>query len=154
MLRQTFLVIAVVLVLTEATQVRKCSSARSFQSIKTVDITNCDKTPCKLKKNTKVAIVEKFIPDHDVKSLTTSVHAQILGVPLPFIGVDGTDACPNIYSIDNKKVGCPLQKDVEYVYKNEFPILPLYPTVSLVVNWALKEGDKQITCFEAPSKIV
>lgn len=104
-------------------------SARSFQSIKTVEISNCNKTPCKLKKNTKIAIQENFVPDHDIKDLTTSVHATILSVPFPFIGVDGKDACGNIYSTDGKKVGCPLKAKTEYVYKNEFPILEGYPKV-------------------------
>lgn len=104
-------------------------SARSFDGIKQVEITNCEKAPCKLKRRTRVAIEQRFVPDHDIRSLTTSVHAAIVGVSLPFIGVDGSDACNNIYSTDNTKVGCPLTAGTEYIYKNEFPILDFYPKV-------------------------
>jgi len=153
MLRETFLVVVAVLVLAEATDVKQCSNAKTFDSIKQVDITNCDKPPCKLKKRTRVAIEQKFVPDHDIRSLTTSVHAAIVGVSLPFIGVDGSNACNNIFSVDNIKVGCPLKAGTEYIYKNEFPILDLYPKISLVVNWALTENNNVVTCFEIPSRI-
>ena len=112
----------------------------------------------------------------------TSVHATILGLPLPFIGVDGGNACDNIYTLENKKVGCPLKAGTMYIYKNEFPIQSFYPTVrpnsrlwlflfsirfndstvsfknsqqvTLVVYWALVENGTPVTCFEIPSKIV
>jgi Niemann-Pick C2 protein len=95
-----------------------------------VRITNCDAPPCKLKKRTKVMIEQRFTPKRDIQSLKTSVHATILGIPLPFIGVDGTDACGKIFNAaDGSKAPCPLKQGSEYIYKNEFPILNIYPTV-------------------------
>lgn len=97
-----------------------------------------------------------FIPDHVIKKLTTNVHAIILNVPLPFIGVDGTSACNNVYLEDAKtKTSCPLKAGQTYVYKNSFDILPVYPTIAaLDVHWALTEANnKEVLCFEIPAKI-
>jgi Niemann-Pick C2 protein len=65
-----------------------------------------------------------------VPSLKNNVHAKIVGVPFPFIGVDGTDACPEIFLPDGSKAGCPLKAGQEYVYKNSFKVLEIYPRVS------------------------
>jgi Niemann-Pick C2 protein len=43
--------------------------------------------------------------------------------------VDGTDACPQIYFPDGSKAGCPLKAGQEYVYKNSFKVLDIYPKV-------------------------
>lgn len=74
------------------------------------------------------------MPNEDVESLTNAVSAAVLSVPLPFVGVDGTSACDNVYNADGTPAGCSLKKGVEYHYKREFPILPIYPTVS-VSQW-------------------
>jgi Niemann-Pick C2 protein len=67
--------------------------------------------------------------------LENSVFGNILGVPLPFIGVDGTDACPQIYDAEGeKKVGCPLKAGETYIYKNNINVLEIYPRVSILVQ--------------------
>lgn len=94
--------------------------------------------------------------DHDVKKLTTSVSAIVLNVPLPFVGVDGTSACNNMYLEDGAtKTRCPLKAGQSYVYKNSFDILSVYPTIpALDVHWALSESStKDLACFEVPGKI-
>lgn len=69
--------------------------------------------------------------DRDVETLTNSVHAILVGIPFPFIGVDETEACDQIYNADGEtKHGCPLKAGEEYVYKNQFEVLELYPRVS------------------------
>lgn len=84
------------------------------------------------------------------------MNAVILGVPLPFIGVDGTSACNNLYLEDGvTKTRCPLTAGQKYVYKNSFDVLPVYPTIAtLDVHWALTESNnKELVCFEIPAKI-
>jgi Niemann-Pick C2 protein len=71
------------------------------------------------------------IPDEDVQSLKNNVNAKIVGIPFPFIGVDGTDACPQIFLPDGSKAGCPLKAGQDYVYKNSFKVLDIYPRVSV-----------------------
>lgn len=71
----------------------------------------------------------KLMPNRTIQKLTNEVSAILFNVPLPFVGVDGTDACENIYNTDGSKAGCPLKKGVEYIYRNSFPILAFYPRV-------------------------
>lgn len=121
-----------------------------------MSISRCTKGRCRLRKNTKIEIVLKFTPDHDVKQLRTTVNAIIVGVPFPFIGVDGTSACNNLYLEDGEtKTKCPLKAGTKYVYKNAFDVLPIYPSLpSLDVHWALSESNKKdLVCFEVPAKI-
>lgn len=96
------------------------------------------------------------IPDHDVKDLTTTVNAIILGLPLPFIGVDGKSARTQVFDEDGEtKAKFPLKTGQNYVYRNSFKVLPAYPTIAaLDVHWALTEANnRDLVCFEVPAKI-
>ncbi|XP_058813414.1 ecdysteroid-regulated 16 kDa protein [Topomyia yanbarensis] len=141
-----------------ATEVNACPSTKSLVPVSdnTIDISNCTKGPCKLKRKTKVSINQKFTPTEDIKTMTTTVYAEVLSLPLPFIGVDGTSACDYIFAEDGEtKLGCPLKAGVPVVYRREFPVLEIYPKMSLTVHWELQgRGSKSITCFEVPAKIV
>jgi hypothetical protein len=59
------------------------------------------------------------------------VYAKIAGIPFPFIGVDGTDACTQVFLPDGSKAGCPLKAGQDYVYKNNFKVLEIYPKVRI-----------------------
>ncbi|XP_012346265.1 NPC intracellular cholesterol transporter 2 homolog a [Apis florea] len=128
-MRGTILVFVALLVVVCATEVNHCGTGEKFEDSNQVRITGCDVPPCKLKRRTKASVEQKFVPSKDVASLVNSVNAAVLGVPLPFVGVDGTSACDNIYNLDGTPAGCSLKKDVEYLYKREFPVLQIYPTV-------------------------
>lgn len=71
-----------------------------------------------------------MILDEDIKSLRTSVSANILGIPFPFVGVDGEDACKDITKVDGTKVNCNLKAGEEYLYNNKIEVLRIYPKVS------------------------
>lgn len=108
------------------------------------------------KKHFFVFFFSSLFSDHDIQKLTTSVSAIILEVPLPFIGVDGTSACKNLFLEDGvTKTKCPLKAGEKYVYKNSFEVLPIYPNIaSLDVHWALTEpNNKDFVCFQLPAKI-
>ena len=69
--------------------------------------------------------------EKDVPSLTTKVAGIISGIVWPFIGVDGIDACPDIYTSDGTaRAGCPLNAGTQYMYKTLMKVLPTYPSVS------------------------
>lgn len=104
-------------------------AGEKFEDSNQVNITNCVVPPCKLKRRTKPSVEFRFVPLKDTQNVKNSVNAAVLGVPLPFVGVDGTSACDNIFNKDGTLAGCSLKKGVEYVYKREFPVLPIYPTV-------------------------
>nr|XP_033339869.1 uncharacterized protein LOC117228277 [Megalopta genalis] len=94
-----------------------------------VKISGCDKPPCKLKRGTRAWVEQKFVAGHDTSTVTNSVFAMVLSVPLPFVGVDGTSACESIFNADGTPASCSLKQGTEYIYKREFAILPVYPTV-------------------------
>ncbi|XP_031846613.1 Niemann-Pick type C-2b [Nomia melanderi] len=154
MLRETILVFAVLIAVANATEVLKCGSGELYEDSNQIKISGCDKPPCKLKRGTKGTVEQKFVPNKDIESVTNSVSAAVLSVPLPFVGVDGTSACENIFNADGTPAGCSLKKGVDYYYKREFPILPIYPTISMVIHYELKEGEQSIACFEVPAKII
>lgn len=96
----------------------------------------------------------KFTPNRDFKELTSDIQGIILDVPLPFPGYWGEDACKHIYDATGKeKVGCPLKAGETYTYKNNFNVLPIYPTVSLVIHWGLTDSAGDAVCFRIPAKI-
>ncbi|XP_053679578.1 NPC intracellular cholesterol transporter 2 homolog a [Anopheles nili] len=145
--------------ITQATVVESCGATRTLVPIEenTINISDCEKGPCKLKRRTAVSIYQKFTPTEDVKSLTTTVFAKIVGLPLPFVGVDGTSACQYLFSEDGEtKVGCPLKAGEPVVYKRSFDVLEIYPKIpSMTIHWELQtKSGRSITCFEVPAKIV
>ena len=82
-----------------------------------------------------LAITTPHVTERDVTSLTNTVYANIVGIPFPFIGVDNTNACNNLFEADgNTKASCPLKGGKQYEYRNSFGVLEIYPRVSLGVG--------------------
>ncbi|KAL0273769.1 UNVERIFIED_CONTAM: hypothetical protein PYX00_006372 [Menopon gallinae] len=133
----------------------KCITGKQVLESENVSLSSCDALPCKLKRKSTVSVELKFSPEHNVQTLKNSVHADILGVPFPFIGVDGSSVCGKIFDAKTgAKVDCPLSKDGEYVYKDEFKVLEVYPKIKVVVNWSLKDQtNNAVACFQVPARI-
>ncbi|CAG5107625.1 Similar to NPC2: NPC intracellular cholesterol transporter 2 (Bos taurus) [Cotesia congregata] len=130
----------------------------SSSNIQSLTITNCNVPPCPLKKGNIVSVEEVFSVNKDISKLKTKVSANVLGLNLPFIGVDDYDACPNIYNMDDTKSGCPLSAGGIYKYKNSFKIQGFYPNIKTTVYWKLVEELNQrksnvITCFQVDAQI-
>ncbi|XP_012269637.2 NPC intracellular cholesterol transporter 2 homolog a-like isoform X2 [Athalia rosae] len=154
MLRETFVLIIAIYAIADATKVSECNGdGRAYSDPNLVTITGCTDPPCILRRKTSIGINQRFTPYRDVKTLTTTVFANILGLNVPFVGVNGSNACNLIFNMDGTKATCPLQKGKEYMYKNSFPVREIYPRIPVVVHWALTEGQENIACFEVPSKI-
>ncbi|KAL6256461.1 ecdysteroid-regulated 16 kDa protein [Pogonomyrmex barbatus] len=153
MLRETLLVFAALLVFASATLVNQCETGEPFEDSSQISVSGCDEPECPLKQGTTATIEVKLLPSRTIQSLTNDVKGVLFNVPLPFVGVDGTNACDNIYNPDGSKGGCPLKKGVQYIYRNSFPILTIYPRVAVVVRYALREENNQVICFEIPSRI-
>uniref|UniRef100_A0A182KBI8 MD-2-related lipid-recognition domain-containing protein n=1 Tax=Anopheles christyi TaxID=43041 RepID=A0A182KBI8_9DIPT len=154
----TFAVVCSLNGFVRATVVESCGATRTLVPIEEniVDISNCEKGPCRLKRRSTVSINQKFTPTEDVKSLSTTVFAKIVGLPLPFVGVDGTSACPFLFAEDGQtKLDCPLKAGVPVVYKRSFDVLEIYPKIpSMTIHWELQtKSGRSITCFEVPAKI-
>lgn len=89
-----------------------------------------------------------------MKKLTNNVYGNIAGINLPFFGVNGRDACPNIMKSDGTPTECPLSPNEEYTYINAFHIERVYPTIPVRVHWALNDGKSDLICFEVQAIIV
>ncbi|KAL0131681.1 hypothetical protein PUN28_002906 [Cardiocondyla obscurior] len=153
MLRETALVFAALVVYASATQVNHCDTGIPFEDATQIRISGCDQPECQLKQGTNATIEIKLVPSRTIETLTNEVYGILFNVPLPFVGVDSTDACDDIYNPDGSKASCPLKENTEYIYRNSFPILSFYPRVSLVVRYALREGTERLICFEVGAKI-
>ncbi|XP_047994339.1 NPC intracellular cholesterol transporter 2 homolog a [Leguminivora glycinivorella] len=142
------------LALAVATDVDQCPGGRTIENLRSdVVLMPCKKLPCKLKKNTRQHITIKFKPDKEIKELKNHVQAEVFGVPLPFVGVDGQSLCGKIENEAGEKVSCPLSAGNTYIYKDSFPIESFYPEIAVRVHWALRSHGKDVTCFEVPAKI-
>ena len=138
------------------TTVQQCPGGRQIENLnEKVEVGACKNSPCRLRKGHKVPLTWKFTPSKDIKSLKNTVNANIVGVPFPFIGVDGSDACQYVYESDGTtKAPCPLKAGKDYVYKNTIDVLEIYPRLKLVVHWGLTTEDgSDVTCFEVPARI-
>uniref|UniRef100_U5EPT8 Putative ml domain salivary peptide n=1 Tax=Corethrella appendiculata TaxID=1370023 RepID=U5EPT8_9DIPT len=142
----------------DATKVNPCPGKSSKQLTNdVVEINNCNKGVCKLRRKTRAEIKHIFTLDNDVDELVTNVFARVLELPLPFVGVDGKSACKSMFEEDcTTKVSCPLKGGKRYCYKNSFPIEEFYPKLSMDVHYELKSkrDGKSEACFEVPAKIV
>lgn len=73
--------------------------------------------------------------ESNVTKLSNEVHAKIMGIPVPFWGVHGSNACEKLFLEDAEtKTTCPLSAGNEYIYKDTFRISEYYPKVSHFVT--------------------
>lgn len=142
----SFCVIALVLGCALATPVKFKDCGSKTGSIKTVDVSGCDKFPCKLKRGTEVLVQVDFNSAVDTKKLTAVVHGKIGGIPLPF-PLPNADGCKS-------NIKCPVTKGTENLYKAKIPVSSHYPKVQVVVEWELKDDQSNdVFCFLIPAVI-
>ncbi|XP_026760718.2 NPC intracellular cholesterol transporter 2 [Galleria mellonella] len=151
--KQVVFLCSAVLALATATNVEQCPD-RSIEGLsESVQLSPCKRSPCLLRKGTNQHITVHFTPDQDISVVKNHVTAEVFGVPLPFVGVDGNSICDKITTEDGEKASCPLKAGTKYIYKDSFPVLNFYPSISVKVHWALTEGKNELMCFEIPVKI-
>ncbi|KAJ8714054.1 hypothetical protein PYW08_007674 [Mythimna loreyi] len=137
-----------------ATNVQQCPGQEFENLSDNVQLSPCKKPPCKLKKGTSQSITINFTPETDLADVKNHVTADLFGVELPFVGVDGSSICEKVYMENGDKAACPLKAGTKYTYKDSFPILSFYPTVTLRVHWGLHDlNKKDLLCFEVPARI-
>lgn len=107
----------------------------------------CKVQPCTLHRGGNSTISVSFIPNEVVKSVKSSVHGIIYGVPVPF-PITGTDGCVNC------GLTCPLKSGVEVKFFKSIPVLKAYPSMKLSVRWELIDGSgNDIVCVEILAKL-
>ncbi|XP_068619047.1 ecdysteroid-regulated 16 kDa protein-like [Battus philenor] len=143
-----------VLALAASTEVRECPESSQRTVKNSVQLRPCKKLPCRLKKGTDQFIDIEFTPVTDINDLKNKVSANVFGVNVPFIGVDGNSICDKVFNESGDKEMCPLKAGKKYIYKDSFPVLSFYPTINVDVHWSLESDKHDIVCFEVPAKIV
>ncbi|CAG9863904.1 unnamed protein product [Phyllotreta striolata] len=139
-----------------AINVKQCDSDNPIDDLNNrIQIDNCNKRGCRVKKDSFLKVSMKFTPAENIKGLKNHVTADILGAKLPFVGVDGEDACSHVFDKDGKKLpNCDLKAGQDYFYNDSFEILKIYPSIQTTVHWALVSPDnKNVLCFEVPVTI-
>merc|ERR1739838_457888 len=104
----------------------------------------CDTPPCTVKSGSKFPISMTFTPDHDIADLTAGVYAEIGGLDIPWPNFNNK-AC-------EKMVGeqCPLKKGVPATWTYEVFVDPLYPKMTVMAKFELKDNTGLQTCMEIP----
>uniref|UniRef100_A0AAR5QCW3 MD-2-related lipid-recognition domain-containing protein n=1 Tax=Dendroctonus ponderosae TaxID=77166 RepID=A0AAR5QCW3_DENPD len=155
----TFFVFVTLTTVCYATKVLQCPGGNIANLQNNVQIGECDSPPCKLKKNSHVPLTVKFVAEDEYKDLKLVVTADVAGVVLPFVGVDGSSPCEYIFEEDEttKVNNCRIEKGKTYVYKNPIEILQIYPRIKTIVHWSIIDASsanrKIVTCFEVPAAI-
>ncbi|CAG7836449.1 unnamed protein product [Allacma fusca] len=122
-------------------------------ALEDVRVSDCNDTPCKLRKGSSATISFDFKPEKKYEKLTTNVFGGIGIIRVPFREVHGANACKDIVRKSDGHKGCPLEAGTEYTYTNTFPILKSYPAVAVQVQYGLNDGKDPVVCFALPSKI-
>nr|QJI08244.1 Niemann Pick type C [Histia rhodope] len=142
------------LALADALSVRQCPGKSIANLENNVDVVGCNKTPCRLIKGKDQYVNLKFVPENNYKNIKNHVTADLgLGIPVPFVGVDGNSICDKLYSEDGQKESCPVTAGRTYVYKDSFPVYEVYPELEVTVHWAIQSNEHDLTCFELPARI-
>ncbi|XP_011550540.2 ecdysteroid-regulated 16 kDa protein [Plutella xylostella] len=148
-----YLLACVLVAAAAATDVSQCPGKSVENLTSDVKLEKCAAPPCRLKKGTNQAITVSFTPDKDMSDIRNHVTAEVFGVKLPFVGVDGASICGKLETESGEKASCPLKAGTRYLYRDAFPVLKVYPTLSTKVHWALQHNNKDVVCFEVPARI-
>merc|ERR1719495_586454 len=111
-----------------------------------VTVNNCPSLPCKLKRGTNATITMTFAPSVDIPAATSVCYGYLGGtIKTPFPLTDN-NACHDMT--------CPAKAGASTVYKHVLPVNPIYPKVSVIVQWEVHTASALETCFTVPVVIV
>lgn len=119
-----------------------------------VNISDCDKAPCDLKRGTNVLMESRFIVEEYSEVLRTRAHfndltTEVTGeYPLPS---SQKETCTNLIG-----ARCPLYDDEEVTYTLSMPILSIYPTgIDLDLTITVENANNRtLTCFSVLARTV
>ncbi|GAB1601459.1 NPC intracellular cholesterol transporter 2-like [Argonauta hians] len=103
--------------------------------------------PCILRKNHNATVEVDFAPNVNVSGLTERIKGIIIGIRIPFPATQ-----PN--GCSGKGLECPLLQGRSYTYRNVMFVYDSYPSIRLVVEWAVVDENKvPVFCIQIPAKI-
>ena len=119
-----------------------------YGDIQSVSVTDCpdDENTCILKKGTDILITVNFTSKAPFEKIITQVGGEIMGLELPFFGVE-QNAC-------KAAISCPGKKGEKYTYVEHITVRKSYPLIDVTVIWRLlNENNDTVACIKVPSKI-
>ncbi|XP_020814031.1 mite group 2 allergen Lep d 2-like [Drosophila serrata] len=148
-MQRIILVLALILATVSATNVKQCPDKPFPLAVRVVD---CEEPPCVVYKG-KYAVMEVHFlgNDNNIKSITATTTARVLGMNLPYILPDEvSDVCLNLLY----GAICPIDKDEDVTYQFNFYVEPAFPEITADVTVTLNDvKGEPITCFVVTCKI-
>ncbi|XP_044266260.1 NPC intracellular cholesterol transporter 2 homolog a isoform X1 [Tribolium madens] len=115
-----------------------------------VQIENCDEEPCVFYINSETSMTLKFKSPRKLVNIAPNALANVMGINVTYpLGQD--NACDGI---TNTK--CPIEKGQQVEYTYGMTILPIFPEVSLNLEFSLQDKDnnnENVECFKLDIQI-
>ncbi|KAG7510865.1 hypothetical protein JOB18_034015 [Solea senegalensis] len=145
--RAEFIVLLCLIGFTCAVPVKYADCGSSSGKVVMVDINPCPRQPCQLRKGQSYSVNVTFSSAVESQTSAAVVHGVVAGIPVPF-PIPVEDGCKS-------GIQCPIQKQQSYHYLNSLPVKSEYPSIKLVVEWELRDDQKQdLFCIKFPVQIV
>ncbi|XP_070137025.1 NPC intracellular cholesterol transporter 2 isoform X2 [Drosophila bipectinata] len=117
-----------------------------------VKVADCDEPPCVVYKGSYAVMEVHFLGNrNNIKSITATTTAKVLGMNLPYaLPEEVSNVCINLLY----GAMCPIDKDEDVTYQFNFYVDPSFPEITADVTVTLNDvnGDA-ITCFVVSCKI-
>ncbi|KYB27614.1 uncharacterized protein LOC663453 [Tribolium castaneum] len=110
-----------------------------------VQVENCDAEPCVFYINSNTSMIMKFKSPRKLEHFAPNAVASLMGINVTY-PLDQDDAC---VGITNTK--CPIEEGEQVEYTYGMYILPVFPEVSLNLEFSLRDKDSNdeiIECFK------
>ncbi|XP_020814014.1 protein NPC2 homolog [Drosophila serrata] len=143
------LVLALALVTVSATNVKQCKDKPFPLS---VNIQDCEEPPCVVYKGTIAVMEVHFLGNNNnIKSITATTTAKVLGMNLPYdLPEEVSNVCINLLY----GAMCPIDKGEDVTYQFNFYVEPAFPEITADVTVTLNDEDGEpISCFIVSCKL-
>ncbi|XP_075222836.1 uncharacterized protein LOC142325237 [Lycorma delicatula] len=151
------LLVSIILSANGAITLKKCVSGRYPAEVK---ISSCSKSPCELKINTVATIEVRFKAPYEVRYIETKgvlMDSQYRLYPFS-INKKYLKKIDKLFEKGEKysTIKLPLTEEMEYEFKDSFPVGTIFPLGDFELHWALEDDDidQDFVCFKTIIKVV
>ncbi|OXA38930.1 NPC intracellular cholesterol transporter 2 [Folsomia candida] len=135
--------------LRNAVDFKLCDDVVPTGIVSNVFVSECASLPCTFRRGQNYSIEIDFENNRGTEILTAEVYGIILGIPVPWPGLD-RDGCNHMII-----GGCPMHVGDYVTYGMAMPVDTLLPPVEATLRWLIKGDDgREIFCFEIPVRLV
>ncbi|XP_049624207.1 NPC intracellular cholesterol transporter 2-like [Suncus etruscus] len=131
--------------LTEPVKYEDCGNPE-IGVLKELYVTPCPKEPCILKKGQTYLVNVTFVSNTNSQSSIAEANGIPLNVLIPFY-IPEPDGCKS-------GITCPIKKGHTYSYISELPVMRVYPSMWMDMEWKLLNDENQdLFCWIIPVRI-